>query len=94
MKGSTTSSGKRGGVYKDSAHSSQADIVEKWGHDGYEALIQQEQDSVKSGSNGQATGTGGGGGHNHKQSVDFSNQSRDDNQFSQSFDKNNNYQYH
>jgi hypothetical protein len=44
MKGSTTSSGKMGGMYKDSTHSSQADRVEKWGHDGYDSIIQQEQE--------------------------------------------------
>lgn len=44
MKGSTTSSGKRGGMFKDSTHSSQADIVERWGHDGYDSIIQQEQE--------------------------------------------------
>lgn len=36
MKGSTTSSGKRGGLYKDSTHSSEVDSIDKWRHDGFD----------------------------------------------------------
>lgn len=59
MKGSTTSSGKRGGMFKDSAHSSQADIVDKWGHDGYDSILHEEELEKSSSS---------------KKSQDFSNQ--------------------
>lgn len=48
MKGSTTSSTKRGGMFKDSTHSSQADIVDKWGHDGYDSILHEEQEHEKS----------------------------------------------
>lgn len=35
----STSSGRReGGMYKQSTHSSEADQVERWGHEGYEQL--------------------------------------------------------
>ena len=44
MKGSTTSSGKhRVGLYKESTHSSEADSVDKWRHDGYEQLQREQQ---------------------------------------------------
>lgn len=48
MKGSTTSSTKRGGMFKDSTHSSQADIVDKWGHDGYDSILHEEKELEKS----------------------------------------------
>lgn len=49
MKGSTTSSGKHrgGGMYKDSTHSSQAD-GDKWRHDGYDSILQEEKELEKS----------------------------------------------
>lgn len=49
MKESTTSSShKRGDMYKGSGHSSQADILDKWGHDGYDSILHEEKEMEKS----------------------------------------------